>query len=271
MSIVIPNIRQLFQPVQPTVKDAAGKVIYAELMPDLQLAPYIYCYWELQTIQPLSEAFSYRVVADGCIDLFFDMLQPADNFVMGFSTAYTEFPLPNAFHYIGIRFLPAAFPLLFNTAAGELTNRFEHLGQVLPKLSAKLSELAQQPFFVAELKPRLDQFFCNILANTKFEADGRVFDAINIILLNRGTLSVETELDTGISPRQLRRLFNFYIGDTPKTFSKVVRFQQILHAKPSVESLKKNKLFYDNGYYDQAHFIKEFKAMYGLTPTIALR
>ncbi|MEL6924825.1 MAG: helix-turn-helix domain-containing protein, partial [Bacteroidota bacterium] len=79
------------------------------------------------------------------------------------------------------------------------------------------------------------------------------------------------ELNTGISPRQLRRLFKFYIGDTPKTFCKVVRFQHILKAKHSRQSLRHNKLFYDLGYYDQAHFIKDFKHLYGLTPGDALQ
>lgn len=271
MNIIIPDIRQNFQPVQPTVKDMDGRVRYDEQLPHLQLAPYIYCYWQLSTLQPLTEMFAYRVVADGCIDVFFDMQQPADNYIMGFSTAYTEFPLPSSFHYIGIRFLPAAFPLLFNIDASGLTNRFEHLGQVLPKLSAGLAALALQKTFLAQLPRQLDRFFLSILSGLTLQADARLFEAIGIILHNRGVLSVETELNTGISPRQLRRLFNFYIGDTPKTFSKVVRFQHILNAKPSVESLKKNKLFYDKGYYDQAHFIKEFKAMYGLTPTVALR
>lgn len=266
----IPDFRQRFQPVQPTVKDAAGQVTYAESLPDMRLTPYIYCYWQLQAPQPLTSPFSYRVVADGCMDIFFDLHQPEQNYVMGFSTAYTEFPLPPVFHYAGIRFLPAAFPLLFNVNAAELTNRFEHLALVAPRLAEGLARLAMQPSFAWDMQSVLNRFFLQVLSNASLQADSRLFNAIDIILDAKGTLAVESALNTGISPRQLRRLFSFYIGDTPKTFSKVVRFQHILHAKPSVESLKKNKLFYD-GYYDQAHFIKEFKAMYGLTPTIALR
>ena len=76
-------------------------------------------------------------------------------------------------------------------------------------------------------------------------------------------------MNTGVSQRQLRRLFEFYIGDTAKTFAKVVRFQNILRAKPSSQSLRQNKLFFDVGYYDQAHFIKEFKNFYGVTPSKA--
>lgn len=82
-------------------------------------------------------------------------------------------------------------------------------------------------------------------------------------------VDIENDLNTGISSRQLRRLFDFYIGDTAKTFSKVVRFQNILRANPSSQSLRQNKLFFDVGYYDQAHFIKEFKNFYGVTPSKA--
>ena len=98
-----------------------------------------------------------------------------------------------------------------------------------------------------------------------------MYQAINLILKNFGVVDVEKDLNTGISSRQLRRLFTFYIGDTAKTFSKVVRFQNILRAKPSLQSLKQNKLFFDTGYYDQAHFIKDFKNFYGVTPNRAFR
>ncbi len=106
----------------------------------------------------------------------------------------------------------------------------------------------------------------NLLKSIKFNDDSRLYESINIILKNSGVLNTETELDTGISSRQLRRLFQFYIGDTAKVFSKVVRFQNILRAKPSTQSLRQNKLSFDAGYYDQAHFIKEFKIFYGVTP-----
>ena len=102
-----------------------------------------------------------------------------------------------------------------------------------------------------------------------FNYDTRLYNAIEIILNNYGVIDIEKDLDTGISPRQLRRLFEYYIGDTAKTFSQVVRFQNILKAKPSSQSLRQNKMFYENGYYDQAHFIKEFKNFYGVTPSKA--
>ena len=125
-------------------------------------------------------------------------------------------------------------------------------------------------FELPSLAPKLDHYFLQTVQAKQLAVDNRVFEAIHCILQSQGIINVEKELNTGISPRQLRRLFTYYIGDTPKTFCKVVRFQNILQAKPSRQSLRKNKLFFDLGYYDQAHFIKDFKHLYGLTPGSAL-
>jgi len=66
-----------------------------------------------------------------------------------------------------------------------------------------------------------------------FNEDARLYDAIDLILSKFGVVNLETDLNTGIRQRQLCRLFNYYVGTTPKSFSKVVRFQNILSAKPS--------------------------------------
>lgn len=116
-----------------------------------------------------------------------------------------------------------------------------------------------------------DEFFLNYQEGKALHLDERFYQALLLILKHRGHLETENGLDTGLSPRQLRRIFNYYIGTTPKTFSQVVRFQSILRAKPSAQSLKENKIFYDAGFYDQAHFIKEFRKFYGLSPNRALR
>jgi AraC-like DNA-binding protein len=262
-------IRQLYAPVQPTVKQTSGNVSYVEFLPHLQLQPFIYCYWELQTTEPLTETFHYRVVADGCIDLFFEQDNPSENFVMGFCKTYTEFALSPSFHYTGVRFLPTMFPQLFHINASELSNRFEMLQAVVPDLANYIQTHFTAQQTQTEIKDLLDTYFLKQLNKASFNFDNRLYDALQLILKHDGVISIEKDLNTGISPRQLRRLFEFYIGDSAKTFSKVVRFQQILRAKPSTQSLRKNKLFFDAGYSDQAHFIKEFKYFYGVTPSKA--
>lgn len=108
------EIRQLYTPIQPTIKKSTDNVTYFEFLPILQLKPYIYCYWQLKTTQTLSDQFNYRVVAGCCIDIFFELSNPQDNFVTRFCKKYTEFPLDNTFNYIGVRFLPAMFSQLYS-------------------------------------------------------------------------------------------------------------------------------------------------------------
>ena len=136
-------------------------------------------------------------------------------------------------------------------------------------MSSFISDSLHAGQSAAQVTDLLDQYLLHILHQTDFDDDPRLYEALTIILKNYGVVDMEKDIDTGISQRQLRRLFEFYIGDTPKTFSKVVRFQNILRAKPSTQSLRQNKLFFDAGYYDQAHFIKEFKNFYGVTPSKA--
>jgi Helix-turn-helix domain len=260
------DIRLLYKPVQPAVKQTAGNVTYSEFLPDTRLQDFIFCYWQLKTNRILSEQFKYRVVADGCIDIFVELSNPQDSYVMGFCKKFTEFPLDNTFNYIGVRFLPAMFPQLFNINAKELSNRFELLHNVVPAVSGFIEQNINDSQTTAEMKSIFDNYFLQLVAAATFHCDNRFYEAMQVILTKSGVVNVEKDLDTGISSRQLRRLFEFYIGDTAKTFSKVVRFQNILRAKPSLQSLRQNKLFFDLGYYDQAHFIKEFKNFYGVTP-----
>lgn len=263
------NLRTLYTPVQPTVRQSDGNVTYTEFLPELRLQSFIYCYWQLKTTRELSEPFNYRVVADGCIDIYFELTNPEQNYVMGFCKKFTEFPLDNSFNYVGVRFLPTMFPQLFKINAMELSNRYESLALVVPHLSDFISNRFYETHHPEKIKKILDEYFLELISKTTFDNDSRLYDALEIILKNFGVIDIETDLDTGISSRQLRRLFEFYIGDTAKTFSKVVRFQNILRAKPSKQSLQQNKLFFDAGYYDQSHFIKEFKNFYGVTPSKA--
>lgn len=265
------QIRALYQPIQPTIKPSESQVTYQEIIPSIFLQEFIYCYWQLKTTEKLSDPFNYKVVADGCVDIFFELHNPTANFVMGFCKKYTEFPLADEFNYVGVRFLPTMFSQIFNIDVSKLSNRFEHLENVVPKASEFIAEHFHSRLTKKEIKLKLDDYFSRILSEVNFNIDPRLYGAIEIILSNYGVLNIEKDLNIGISSRQLQRLFKYYIGDTAKTFSKVVQFQHILGAKPSNQSLKQSKLFYDIGYYDQSHFIKDFKNFYGVTPTKAFK
>ncbi|GIZ16244.1 transcriptional regulator [Capnocytophaga catalasegens] len=244
---------------------SAQNAVYTEMLPAEKLLPFIYCYWTLKTTSQLAENYSYRVISDGCIDIFFPLENPDESYVMGFCKSYTEFDLGKQFNYIGIRFLPTIFPLIFGQNAKELSNTDVRLSLVLSDLSRIISHKINELQSLQEIKNQLDSIFIKHLQKTDFQIDSRFYNALEIILKRQGNILITNDLDTGLSPRHLRRLFEFYIGDTAKTFSQVVRFQSVLTAKKYSQNTD-NQLFYDIDYYDQSHFIKEFKTFYGVTP-----
>ncbi|AUP81366.1 AraC family transcriptional regulator [Flavivirga eckloniae] len=265
------SIKEFYKPIQPTVKTEHKGIVYQEIHPEKNLENFVYCFWQLKTRSILDTPFVYQVVSDGCIDIFFDKNLPSENFVMGFCRKYTEFSIGKTFNYIGIRFLPSAFPLLFGVNAKDLSNKSQELKLVLPEFASWINTSINTKQSFEKIIDLLNSKLFEKIKNRTFDFDARFFKALNLILKKKGVLETESDLTTGLSPRQLRRIFNFYIGTTPKAFSKVIRFQHILNAKPSSQSLKENKLFYDAGFYDQAHFIKDFKNFYGVTPTIAFQ
>ena len=184
--------------------------------------------------------------------------------LMGYCNTYVEFPITGAFHYVGVRFLPSAFPLLFGQDAFEISAQEIPLCEVVPVLATFIAQQLEIPLSLATIAQRLDNYFLRHLSQHPLQMmDKRFFSALLQILQSKGSLHI-SELDTGISARQLRRLFDYYIGDSPKTFSNIVRFQHILSAKAY-----HNHSFLDT-YYDQAHFIKSFKTFYGDTPSKVL-
>ncbi len=72
----------------------------------------------------------------------------------------------------------------------------------------------------------------------------------------------------GISRRQLERQFHHEIGLGPKRFLRVLRFQQVLGALSSATpSPRWTEIALARGFYDQAHFINDFRSFTGQTPT----
>lgn len=71
---------------------------------------------------------------------------------------------------------------------------------------------------------------------------------------------------TGYSHKHFLSLFGKYVGLTPKQFLRVMKFQQTLQSIEQLSVPNWSQLALDCGYYDQAHFINDFRAFSGLTP-----
>lgn len=82
-----------------------------------------------------------------------------------------------------------------------------------------------------------------------------------------GNASVESvAAGIGVSTRQLDRLFARHLGIAPKTVARVLRFQRTLRALMRDPKVALADVAAEAGYFDQAHFIKDFKRMTGGVP-----
>lgn len=263
-------IRQNFKPLQPSLLRIEDTAFYREILPDLRLQPYIYCYWEAKSIKSFPESFSYKVVADGCVDICFSPGISKYNFLFGLITKFTDFQLENPFHLVGIRFLPGMFTRFFKFDLHEIANTTGEMDSIAPSTADYFNKSFSPEQKIETIKGYLDTYLLKRLFNLKPDFDNRLFNSVNLILEKKGIFNPDKIMDLGISPRHLRRVFHNYVGCSPKAFSNIVRFQNILRIRPSLDTLKQSTSFYDLGYYDQSHFIKEFKNFYGMTPKAAL-
>jgi AraC-like DNA-binding protein len=71
----------------------------------------------------------------------------------------------------------------------------------------------------------------------------------------------------GYSQRRFIQLFSDEVGLTPKLFSRVRRFQRVITTAHALDEINWIQMALDCGYYDQAHFIHDFQAFAGITPS----
>jgi len=109
----------------------------------------------------------------------------------------------------------------------------------------------------------VEDFLINTLEQN--EADQLATAAIAYIKEANGIISITKLADhLNISQSRLEKRFRAAVGASPKKFSSIVRFRHIVNQLSKTNSL--TSLAYHAGYFDQAHFIKDFKTFTGQTP-----
>ena len=95
--------------------------------------------------------------------------------------------------------------------------------------------------------------------------------AVEKILASPALVSVDAlARKTGWSHKHLVSLFDKFVGVSPKEFVRICRFQKAVADIGASAAVDWARLVYDCGYYDQAHFIKDFKRFSGLSPAAYL-
>ncbi|MBN2589255.1 MAG: helix-turn-helix transcriptional regulator [Sedimentisphaerales bacterium] len=221
----------------------------------------------------LDEPILHRVVPDGCIDIIINLNENSYSLtssIVGTMTKPIFAELMNHVNLIAVRFKPGGYLHFFDIPAYNLTD------EILPfdAISASNSHCLIERLMLEKninCKLGLLQNYLKNLLIINHKNDSAIKYVLKYILERKGNISIsELSQNVNISQRQLCRKFENWIGVSPKSFCRIIRFQTTIH-------LLKNPNFdllttaLNGGYYDQSHFIHEFSSLYGSTPSEFLK
>ncbi len=248
---------------------------YREYAPPADLADAVRCIWFLAATP--GAAAPQRILPDGCVEL---VLNFADRFEdLGSDPARTQSAQlvvgPLSRHMLirptgsvdlaGVRFHPGGAAPFLAGAVAELAGRTAALDEVPHRFERSLWErtadararLARRDVILAGLRH----------ARRSTAPDRRVVAACRLVAAVEGRLSMdELARAVGTTPRTLERLFASQVGMPPKRLARLERFQAVLRRAGNGRGpggIREAALA--TGYFDQAHFLREFRAFAGVS------
>lgn len=219
-----------------------------------------------------------RLFADGNTGVVFDLGDTSlratgsiaaeqRSWVYGQLSTFHDLVLGGQLHCIIVVLQPYGAYQLWGDQVMEWKDQFIPAQAVLGKSIDFISDKLQQAGSVAAAMKVLNAWITG-LAESNRQPDALLLKAVQLIDATGGKLPVHGLLDQlQVNERLLERRFRTGIGISPKQYSGIVR---ITASAKGIRHLQKAGLLtgvaYDHDYFDQAHFIKDFKKYTGITP-----
>lgn len=228
------------------------ELTYKVAKPDKLLSDFVESFWMLHN--PTDSDKQVVILPDGRIDLFFTQStnEPFHITLLGIGT-YPEKSVINANRKtFAISFKPLATEYILRASVSNLLDRAKKLSDNFWDFNS--SDLNNFDLFCLKATRQIKTLLPT-------ELDNRKVNLFNLIYSSNGALSVSELSETVFwSSRQINRYFNQQYGISLKAYCNILRF------RASFEHIKNGKLFPEQNFADQAHFIKEVKKLAGVNP-----
>ena len=242
------------------------------------LAKYVRFFWVLEGELAAGNSYTHRSMADGSAEMIFHykglfdtLTDPAVSApalrsgVDAQSRRFRRYQTHESFGIFGAYLYPFAIPALLGHSAAALSDQMPDLHSLLGQAGKDLEEQIMLAKGNQQRVDILSGFLLNRLLKKRL-ADPAIFSSISYIIQTRGTMDVaQLASQYYLSTRQFERNFKQFAGFSPKLYSRIIRFQSAIaqygHSGKSLTAIA-----YDCGYYDQSHFIHDFKEFSGLHP-----
>jgi AraC-like DNA-binding protein len=240
---------------------------YREYSPPLPLATHLVCLWT-QTILGSGEAFTQRVMPDGCVDIV--LINDEAPTVIGPWTVPFDARLAAGTTIVGARCRPGLARNLLGLPASVLLNQSVPLRDVWGSATSFRFERITDERTPSARKSAMEIAMLEHLSQGE-PVDETMSAAIRWLSKHpHGRIQQLSEW-IGLSSRQLQRRFISAVGYGPKMFQSVLRFQRLLNLSGST-SVPRGlaRVSADAGYADQAHMTREVQRFSGSPPTVLL-
>lgn len=252
---------------------------YQTYLPDQDLTSLVKCHWTLEVPAEYNSE-KQRIVPDGCMEMIFILgddikrytsenefiIQPRAVVIGQITEPFTIQPAGYV-HCFATRFYPYGVANFIKTPLKNLENKETPIAELFGQSTA--DELEQKIIHATGTQQRIEiieNFLLNKL-NEKPTIDNIVISTIDALLATGGSSPINVILKEDLSKRrQLERKFLKQIGISPKQLGKVIRLQTALKMLLSQKTGSLTRIAYESEYYDQNHFIKDFREFTGTTP-----
>lgn len=236
---------------------------YAEIAPSAALRPWVACFWSLRGM--VQGARVDRVLPDGCADIIIDLAGGHEPYMVGAMRRALVVPFAGPVDMIGIRFRPGGALPFLDIPLWELTDRMAPLESAWGSAAHALADRAASTAPTARLSV-LDEALRAGMRPRHIRDDLAARTAA-VVQARRGAVGVrELAGALGVGERRLERTFDRCVGLSPKELARVVRFGHAVRLMDA-RAARWTEIAFSAGYADQAHFIREFRQLAGVTPT----
>jgi AraC-like DNA-binding protein len=243
------------------------------------LISLIKCIWSLESDRPIYDAPRERILPDGCVELVFHFHDPfrthfasgkstvqPQSFVVGQMKRFLEIAPVGRIGFVAIRFYARGAYRFFPRSLDQVAAGVVDLTEVWRRRTGEWTDrIASARGMSARVRIVEEALLASLRQNGRY--DRMVDRCLQLIETTSGQSSIsQLAFEIGASSRQLTRRFQNAIGISPKEFSRVSRFLNVLRCLRERKHQTLTETAVSCGYFDQAHFNHEFREFAGMAP-----
>jgi len=253
--------------------------MYKLAAPHADLRPFVEHYWAVTAAPGEAVNLSVDVYVDARADLVFNFGAPYLRNIIGQRPALyahsnldaqRDVPIRivqrGAVAIVGVRFHAGGLAPFVRQPLSRYTNRTPAVAEVFGDEVRALEEgLSQRREDLDGQKELLDRY---LVDRMRMGSGYAAFAAAKAVIEEDGGRKPVEALcrEAGVSPRNLGRMFQGMLGFSPKGFARIIRFQRALRMLMGDASTTLAEVSADCGYFDQSHFVKDFRRFTGGVP-----